>query len=471
MKTRPAYRSIRVLTAVVFLGMILASRPPRADAAIEKPTSAEPTDEETLMLEMINRFRANPAAEADRIRKQSASIGAIKQYKVDVAMMHREISALAPTAPLVMDLTLIKAARSHANYLIVNSTGGHTQQQGRRGFTGAQPSDRALAAGHRGRGTAECVANGMRDVRNCLSGYLIDWGPGGEGGMQAGRGHRKILSTADMRQIGVGNLPKGDRLVNVCNLSGGSAPRYVGGVAYRDRNRNGLYDIGEGVGGVGVTASDGSATRSFKSGAYTLALRSTNAIVIAFDYQGDRRSMRVVAGGENVKIDWRPTSAKQRTNVSKLLADVGRVRDKKSKKYTYAVAKLYVATRGATLDDTQREKVETLTKAFGVKFEAAQRVVLGAMGESREAFAVVLAAQYEPYRDTLASLWFRDAATYFNVLELDRRLREESAKKTTSGREKDRRRVIGAWRFARRKARTDDFRNRLDKILPGLKKM
>lgn len=73
-------------------------------------------------------------------------------------------------APVVAgDAQLDAAARNHANYLILNRSGGHFEQVGNPGFTGYAPQDRASAAGFRGYTVSEVVTrlgDGVRVLWN-----------------------------------------------------------------------------------------------------------------------------------------------------------------------------------------------------------------------------------------------------------------------------------------------------------------
>jgi hypothetical protein len=59
---------------------------------------------------------------------------------------------------------------------------------------------------------------------------------------------------------------------------------YLTGVVYRDANRNGAYDIGEGLGDVTITAAGNrghGTTTTFGSGGYSLPLRPGSYMVTA----------------------------------------------------------------------------------------------------------------------------------------------------------------------------------------------
>ena len=71
--------------------------------------SPEPTAAETLILEYINRCRANPAEDALRCLE---TVGVPRS--VDRNMFKEEMLAAKPAPPLVFDLALLKAAAGTA---------------------------------------------------------------------------------------------------------------------------------------------------------------------------------------------------------------------------------------------------------------------------------------------------------------------------------------------------------------------
>ena len=203
----------------------------------------EPTAEEVAILDYMNRFRADPSGEADRINSASDLPGFFWKG-VDRAMFTAEVKALKPAPPLVFDLQALKAARQHAHYMIVNNILTHVQKAGSPGFTGKSFSDRMKVAQFKGSPGGE---NAFRDAGNAWqshAGFIIDFGPGGPGGMQKGRGHRRNMISTNFNVVGPSALPHSNRFSVVHNF-GKVKGRFVGGVIYTDRNKNGAFDPGE----------------------------------------------------------------------------------------------------------------------------------------------------------------------------------------------------------------------------------
>jgi len=91
---------------------------------------AQPTAQEQYMLELINRARSNPNAEAAR-------------YNIDLneGLAPGTISSEAKQ-PLAFNLSLIDAARDHSEWMLDQDTFSHT------GSDGSDPGDRMENAGY-----------------------------------------------------------------------------------------------------------------------------------------------------------------------------------------------------------------------------------------------------------------------------------------------------------------------------------
>jgi len=67
---------------------------------------------------------------------------------------------------------LTLAAKNHAHYLYVNNTTGHQEEEGKPGFTGEWPSDRAVYAGFLSKSVSENVSVGQKDVNDSIDGLF-----------------------------------------------------------------------------------------------------------------------------------------------------------------------------------------------------------------------------------------------------------------------------------------------------------
>lgn len=254
----------------------------------------EPTPLETEMLELINRLRANPQEEADLMAKAGFAPG-----HVDLKMFIEEMKSEKAAPPLVFNLKLIDAARKHTLYQLKNGQ-THVQEEGKEGFTGKSFMDRYRKAGYEGRSGGENVFIYCKSPWQGQVAFTIDWKlEASDGGMQDGRGHRRNLMNAGYSEIGVGMASETNAAVT---QNFGRSSRAIGGVAYKDRNKNGRYDAGEGIGDVEITFN-GKSVKTWKSGAYTLPA-GNNGGKISAKWGSKHFSSVVPKGSTNFKFDF-----------------------------------------------------------------------------------------------------------------------------------------------------------------------
>ena len=271
-------------------------------ATVYQPPDPEPTPEEVLLLELINRFRIDPVADAQRIRA-NPGVHAAKRT-IDWTQFEAEIAATKAAQPLVMNLKLLLSARRHAYYLSVNNKRGHVEEDALSGFTGEKMPQRVVEAGYQWTSWYEnvYVAPSAWDVH---AGFVVDFSHKSADGMQEGRGHRVNMLRPELREIGTGTFPRENDTVYTEGFGNRKGvARFIGGVVIVDRDADGFYDVGEGVGGVTVTSSDGAQTKTWKSGGYTLELQTTDAVTLTFTKGRRKQVIEVPAGDTNVKVDW-----------------------------------------------------------------------------------------------------------------------------------------------------------------------
>ena len=224
------------------------------------------TPQEQLLIELVNRARADPAMEALR-------------YGLDLNAEVEEDSLISdePKQPLAPHQALINAAGLHSEDMLRRDFFGHDTPEG------VTPSDRAKAAGYP-RGAGENIAwfgetqviNRDREVYERHRGLFVSVG------------HRINMMRDNWEEIGAGvrygtfrqadnGRPTNFNSIMVGTLFGsrGGNP-IITGVAISDRVvTNGFYEIGEGLGGVSITAVSEGSGESFTdvtgiSGGYTL---------------------------------------------------------------------------------------------------------------------------------------------------------------------------------------------------------
>jgi uncharacterized protein YkwD len=288
----------------------------------------EPTDEEQLYLELINRARANPTAEGLRLATSTDPDvqSALKQFNVDLDVLKNEFAALEPRPPLAMNKKLTDAARLHTQFLFETATQTHT------GRNESTISERITAAGYDWSSVSENVYSYARDTFYSHDGFQVDWGngPGATYGMQAGRGHRVAIhdetpepgidpDVGINREVGIGVIlgnntvgmrTVGPHLVTQNLGTDMNDTPFVTGVAYYDLNANHFYDLGEGIGGLTVNV-DGASFHAVTSasGGYAVPVPITNAsrAVTFTGLAANGADTAVISGGANVKVDFKPT--------------------------------------------------------------------------------------------------------------------------------------------------------------------
>ncbi len=243
---------------------------------------------EVYLLELINRGRLDPAAEAARFGislNAGLAAGTITTAAKQV---------LAPNAQLE------KAAIGHSKWMIASDIFSHT------GKGGSQPSDRAAAAGYTGAvgeniawvGTTGSISINASTVNTHYRGLFLS------------EGHRVNTMNASYNEIGLaeelgaftqsGRTYNSAMLTEVFGIRAGGV--FLTGVAYNDRNGNNFYDIGEGRGSVTFTAQGKSATAA-STGLYALRLNTDASQDITGTVGSRAFSVELDMASENAKLD------------------------------------------------------------------------------------------------------------------------------------------------------------------------
>jgi hypothetical protein len=270
----------------------------------------QPTDEEQLYVEMINRARANPAAEGERLRATTDPevVSAYRFFNVDLELMVAEFAAIDPAPPVAMNAQLLEAARLHSADMFANEFQGHS------GSDGSTLGQRATAQGYPWSSLAENVYSFAKSVWQGHAGFNVDWGAGGAGGMQLDRGHRVNIHNPGSREIGVGVVlgqkgSVGPQLVTQDFGTRQGATPLVTGVAYYDLNENDFFDPGEGIGGITVLV-DGSTFYAVTAdtGGYAVPVPRDGSYNVTFSGPGLTEHERTIAvtSLRNEKLDYQP---------------------------------------------------------------------------------------------------------------------------------------------------------------------
>lgn len=282
--------------------------PPQPPPGATLWPSGDPTDEEQLYLEFINRARANPTAEAARLAATTDPdvLSAYNFFNVDLNKLQSDMASLAPTPPLAMNAQLLAAARAHARDMATNGFQGHI------GTDGSTPGDRISRTGYSWSTYGENVYSYAKSVFHGYAGFEVDWGDG-PGGMQDPPGHRLNIHHAGFREVGIGvvnltNATVGPQVVTQDFATRQGASPLVTGVVYYDLNGNGFYDPGEGIGGVLVTVP-GSTWYAITpaSGGYAIPVTTNGTYRVQFSAPGlSHEVSAAVTAQANVKVDFVP---------------------------------------------------------------------------------------------------------------------------------------------------------------------
>lgn len=290
----------------------LASRRRPAVEQLESrdaPVAFAPSALEQLFLERLNDARENPAA-------YGASIGL-------------NLGGAGRAQPLAFNAILIAAARLHSEDMAGRRFFAHNTPEGR------TPFDRVTAAGlRRFKGPAESIAfgtglssftfdpvNGFRvtttsySPTESLRDLIVDAGV-------PSLGHRRHLLSLDPagrsdKLIGIGQAVSATGAnyytldtVGLDTRRGAREPSFVTGCVFRDANANGLYDVGEGLGGVRVRFTRaGKAAGSevtWDAGGYTHTATEPGTYRVTASGAGLAGTLtRVVrVGRENVRVNF-----------------------------------------------------------------------------------------------------------------------------------------------------------------------
>jgi|GEM_PF-1218970 len=424
-----------------------------------EPSDPEPSPEETLILEYINRFRADPATEALLIAPLDDPAASIGLDQVDLEIFRSETSKLEPSPPLVFDLALIRAARLHSHYQILNGQ-CYYQDPDKPGFSGYASTARTKSAGYR---ASECdISESSYDQAiNPWHAYTVDTLcyslECDQTGMTPDRNARVINHNPRFKEVGCGYLP-GKNLFTISKVfAEGDGKRFSGGVAYIDSNRNGFYDIGEGCGDV-IISSGGTTVTSWKSGAYALSIEKSN-VTISAQMDDWMVSESFVSGQDNVKFDILVPKKEDLKKALRLIAANNKSKRSENDAVSFkALLELYDETRDLILDKETRSKIDSITLPAISKLKSANKDILDAFtaGDMREARKIIFNRK-KVFSRTFAFSWFADAERcsrqkekYDQMAEFSRKGKKLSEKRLLQ--------IVDGMQKEVRKLKTDEWK-------------
>ncbi len=255
--------------------------------------SKQPTAQEVYVLELVNRARFDPAAEAARY-----GIG------LNDGISGSTISA-ARKSPLAPNLLLTDSARTHSQWMLDVDTFSHT------GANNSTPGDRMAAAGYVFTGQWANGENIAQAGTTASSIDLTEYAARHHEGLFKSPGHRQNILSTNFRELGIGQkqgyfLNNGTNYLSSMltqNFARTGSNYFITGVIYNDLNGNEFYNVGEGISGATVRVN-GTAYSAFATGAYSIPVSNGNYdLVISADSLQFDTVYNVQVSGGNVKVD------------------------------------------------------------------------------------------------------------------------------------------------------------------------
>jgi hypothetical protein len=256
-----------------------------------------PSAEEQMHLELINRARANPKAEARIYGLSSVTEGVTDVSKMSTNAMQ----------PLTFNYKLYLAAKGHSKDMADNEYFSHySQGSGKSPFDRIEDQNYNYARGGENlayTATTASIDKGESSIK--LHGDLfIDEG-------YPGRGHRVNILSPKFKEVGI-SLAFGIRksrfnsyyVTDDFASSADSACRFITGVVYDDNDGDKFYTIGEGVKDVQIAIKDtSSTTKTANAGGYGIPVEDgTYTVTFTHNTLGSY-TKTVTVNGNSVKLD------------------------------------------------------------------------------------------------------------------------------------------------------------------------
>ena len=291
----PALAFVPLILVAVVLSMCMVT--PTVTGAVLYD-SGNPTPDEQLVLEYINRARANPIAEGQRLG-------------IDIHEGLTDPSLVGSRPPLAMNKLLLSIAEAHSRDMYNGNYFSHTDPNGTTAF------DRITHVGYdyvrAGENMAASTSSSAAELENFM---MVDSGT-------SGRPHRvNLLDLLNAYpcgtppcvyyEVGIGyyagatsNSIGSDFITEDFGAAPSAGP-FLLGVVYNDVNHNNFYDIGEGIGGVSITPSSGGYYAvSSSSGGYAIPIGTSGTITVTASGPGFGPITKTVTlTAVNVKLDF-----------------------------------------------------------------------------------------------------------------------------------------------------------------------
>jgi serralysin len=280
--------------------------------------ATQPTAQDQYMLELLNRARLNPQAEANRLLGGNLNEGITTGPMITAT----------PKQALAFNSSLLTAAQNHSQWMLDNNTFSHTGVGGSLSYTqlGIPPiPGRIVTAGYpsysiAGENLSWSGTTGTPNITSSVSqqedGLFVDTGV-------SGRGHRKNILEESYREVGIsaktgiftaGGTPYNAVMITQDFATDSNSNAFLTGVLYTDGVTNDdFYTVGEGLGGITINAIGNGQTfsaTSMTAGGYSLRLApGTYSVSFSGDFNNDgiadtSTARSVTIGSQNVKVDF-----------------------------------------------------------------------------------------------------------------------------------------------------------------------
>lgn len=231
----------------------------------------DPSDDETAILEYINRARANPPVEGQRLADAIPYLYDIGSGTVDANKLLTDFNTYPSHPPLVFNAFLMSTTAAHTADMVATGVQSHD------GSDGSTPTSRLALAGYPPANCGECVAGDTYATSSSVP-MITAWQQHAIYQYDIGNlwpGHRWIImepTSIGLVEIGIAHHELGGW--NTMDFGAAETVPLLGGVVYTDDATINFYSPGEGVGNVTVTAPGFSSyyATTVASGAYTLPL-------------------------------------------------------------------------------------------------------------------------------------------------------------------------------------------------------
>lgn len=258
------------------------------------------TAAEQYFLELLNRARMDPGAEATRQRV------ALNQGLPDgpfgpIANLPQEI--LAPQAQLD------RAAESHSSWMARTATFSHEGAEGSTDITRVQAAGYVLdhSGGWRVGENLAWSSGGTPGTESMMSRHFNTlWNsPQHRSNMMGGQDlSGGAFPTFNYREIGVAEVASANGDYLTLDFAYAGSRHYITGVAYRDIDRDNFYSVGEAISNVVFNVVGTGHDVSEAAGGYAVATRQTGEVTVRVTHNNAMTEVKVnTGGGRNVKLD------------------------------------------------------------------------------------------------------------------------------------------------------------------------